>query len=152
MVKLLSMLMIFLGKGLALSSKFLFCVAGILKREDHFLIAERPKGKEFAGFWEFPGGKVNHLESPESALQRELNEELGIMIALHGLSFLTHFEYDYPTFRLSMNTYVCTTWQGEPQPCENQEIKWVPLQALANFKMLPANTFIVNALKELSQV
>ncbi|AIL12320.1 hypothetical protein IM40_00370 [Candidatus Paracaedimonas acanthamoebae] len=127
----------------------LFCVAGVLKRDELYLIAKRPEGKPFAGFWEFPGGKIHLQETPTEALVRELHEELGINIHTNALHKIIDVSYDYSDFNLLMPTFLCKTWEGEPQGCEGQIVQWVPLQDLFHYEILPANTMIIHSLQKL---
>ena len=76
------------------------------------LIARRPEGRSLAGLWEFPGGKVEPSESPESALVRELHEELGIRIEAADLRPFTFASHAYADFHLLMPLYLCRCWQG----------------------------------------
>jgi 8-oxo-dGTP diphosphatase len=130
-------------------STLLFCAAGVLKRNDLYLLAKRPEGKPFAGFWEFPGGKIQPPETPEKALARELHEELGININTETLQKISDVVYDYPEFKLSMPTFLCDIWEGEPQECEGQKLQWVTLQEVSHYKILPANTVIIQSLQKL---
>lgn len=127
----------------------LFCAAGVLKRDELYLIAKRPEGKPFAGFWEFPGGKIDPQETPEEALKRELHEELGINIHLSALQKIIDVSYAYPEFSLLMPTFLCKNWEGEPQGCEGQILQWVTLQELDHHKILPASTAIILSLQKL---
>ena len=140
------------------SSKFTINAAvGIIQRKDGFvLLAERPAGKPWAGYWEFPGGKVELNESPLQALKRELQEELGILITAH-YPWVTR-TFDYPekydalgklestakTVRL--NFFLVTKWKGEARGLENQLISWQKPGSLNVTPMLPANTPIFTAL------
>ena len=89
------------------------------------LIAQRPEGKAMSGLWEFPGGKVEQGETPEAALIRELQEELGIDTWQSCLAPLTFASHSYDDFHLLMPFFVCRKWQGMPRPKEHQALKWV---------------------------
>ncbi|MDR1311479.1 MAG: NUDIX domain-containing protein [Burkholderiaceae bacterium] len=103
---------------------FLDVVAGILMREDGMvLMACRPENKPYAGYWEFPGGKVNAGEDLLSALRRELREELGIRI--QSAEPWCCAEHIYPHARVHLHFYICRQWQGEPQCLENQAFSWL---------------------------
>src|ERR1041384_399365 len=102
----------------------LVAAAALIDVDGRVLIAQRPEGKSMAGLWEFPGGKVEAGETPETALIRELKEELGIVIAGEDLSYFTSVTHAYETFMLHMQLYLCKRWQGEPHPHEGQQLQW----------------------------
>lgn len=113
------------------------------------LIAQRPVAKSFAGLWEFPGGKVEAGETPEAALIRELQEELGIdtkPACLAPLSFVSHA---YENFHLVMPLYVCRKWQGAPVAREHTALKWVRPVALRDYPMPPADEPLIAPLCDL---
>jgi 8-oxo-dGTP diphosphatase len=118
----------------------------VLQRPDGtFLMAQRPPGKAYAGYWEFPGGKVEAGESPYHALVRELHEELGIEVET-AYPWLTRvFTYPHATVRL--NFFRVTSWQGEPHGREGQLLSWQRLPDLTVARILPANTPIMRALQ-----
>jgi len=96
---------------------------GILVREDGaLLLATRPEGKPCAGFWEFPGGKIEAGESVEQALRRELHEELGILIGPAQPWKVT--EHDYPHARVRLHWCKVHQWQGALQMREGQTVAW----------------------------
>jgi 8-oxo-dGTP diphosphatase len=111
----------------------------LLDGDGRILIAKRPEGRPLAGFWEFPGGKVEFGESPEHALMRELFEELGIEIAAADLAPLTFASHAYPDFHLLMPLFLCRNWRGEVQPHEGQELLWVKPAELVSYAMPPAD-------------
>src|SRR5689334_5137907 len=113
------------------------------------LIAQRPEGKQFAGLWEFPGGKVEKNEPPEAALVRELAEELGISTQAACLAPLTFASHSYESFHLLMPVFVCRKWQGTPQPREHSALKWVRPQALVDYPMPPADAPLIAPLCDL---
>src|SRR5258706_9289614 len=102
--------------------------AAVIQRPDgSFLLAQRPPGKVYAGYWEFPGGKAEPGETPERALVRELHEELGIDV-MRSYPWITRvFAYPHATVRL--NFFRVLAWQGEPHPREDQAIVWQRLDA-----------------------
>ena len=112
--------------------------AAVIQRADgSFLLAQRPTGKVYAGFWEFPGGKIEPGEPPAAALSRELHEELGIEVE-RAYPWITRvFTYPHATVRL--NFFRVTSWEGEPHPREGQAIAWQQLDAPMASPMLPAN-------------
>ena len=107
--------------------------------DGHFLLAQRPPGKDMAGLWEFPGGKLAYYETPEEALTRELREELNIIVDIDDLKPLTFVSYSYEHFHLFMPLYLCRTWTGELKPMEGQQIAWVKPHDFADYPMPPAD-------------
>lgn len=130
--------------------KLLLVVACALVDADRrVLIAQRPEGKAMAGLWEFPGGKVEPGETPEAALIRELEEELGISTKTACLAPLSFASHSYGNFHLLMPLYACRKWQGVPEPREHAALKWVRPQAMRDFAMPPADEPLIAALCDL---
>ncbi|MNT29410.1 8-oxo-dGTP diphosphatase [compost metagenome] len=102
-----------------------------------------------AGLWEFPGGKVEHGETPEAALIRELDEELGIETREACLAPLSFASHAYESIHLLMPLYVCRKWQGTPVSREHTALKWVRPQALRDYPMPPADEPLIAALCDL---
>src|SRR5881227_4145659 len=88
----------------------------LVDADGRVLLAQRPAGKPMAGLWEFPGGKVDPGETPETALIRELAEELGIDVAASCLAPFTFASHAYPEFHLLMPLYLCRKWSGIALP------------------------------------
>src|SRR3954469_10603482 len=103
----------------------LVAAVALIDPDGRVLLAQRPEGKHLAGTWEFPGGKVHDDETPEAALIRELDEELGISVHESCLAPFTFASHTYETFHLLMPLYVCRKWQGIVMPREGQRLKWV---------------------------
>jgi len=101
-----------------------------------------------AGLWEFPGGKVNVGELPETALVRELKEELNIDITESCLAPLTFASHVYDDFHLLMPLYACRIWRGELKALEGQNLKWVRPVRLADYPMPPADIPLVAMLRD----
>jgi 8-oxo-dGTP diphosphatase len=119
--------------------------AAVIQRADGaFLLARRPTGKVYAGYWEFPGGKIEPGEPPERALARELREELGIETCT-AFPWLTR-EYTYPHAAVRLNFFRVTAWKGDPHPREDQAIAWQRFGAPLAEPMLPANAPVLAAL------
>lgn len=119
--------------------------AAVLQRPDGaFLLAQRPEGKVYAGYWEFPGGKVELEEQASAALKRELREELGIQAEVL-YPWLTRM-YTYPHATVRLNFFRVPRWQGEPRPLEDQAIAWQMPGAPLAAPMLPANAPVLAAL------
>ena len=130
--------------------KLLLVVAvALIDADGRVLIAERPEGKQLAGLWEFPGGKIEPGERPEETLIRELHEELGITVEEPCLAPLTFASHDYESFHLLMPLYVCRRWSGFVQPREGQRLKWVRPRDLRNYPMPPADEPLIPPLIEL---
>ena len=119
--------------------------AAVIQRADgRFLLAQRPRGKVYAGYWEFPGGKIEAGEPAERALARELHEELGIDIE-RLYPWLTR-EYVYPHGHVRLQFFRVLAWRGEPHPREDQAIAWQALAAPRVSPMLPANAPVLASL------
>jgi 8-oxo-dGTP diphosphatase len=127
----------------------LVVACALVDADRRVLIAQRPEGKSLAGLWEFPGGKVEAGESPEAALIRELEEELGLQTKTACLAPLSFASHAYETFHLLMPLYVCRKWQGQPQAKEHAALKWVRPQALRDYPMPPADEPLIAALCDL---
>lgn len=120
--------------------------AAVITRSDgKFLLARRPEDKPYAGYWEFPGGKVMENEALLHALKRELQEELGIH-AEYAYPWITR-TFSYPHASVRLHFYRLTEWHGEPQPRENQALSWQYAHNLEVQPMLPANAPVLRALE-----
>lgn len=119
--------------------------AAVIERPDgRFLLAQRPAGKVYAGYWEFPGGKIEAGEPADRALARELHEELGIDVR-SSYPWITR-EYVYPHGHVRLNFFRVLEWSGEPHPREEQAIAWQALGAAMVAPMLPANAPVLASL------
>jgi len=127
----------------------LVSAVALVDPDGRVLLAQRPAGKPMAGLWEFPGGKVNPGETPETALIRELAEELGIDVAASCLAPLTFASFTYPEFHLLMPLYVCRKWSGIPMAREGQRLAWVRPARLGDYPMPPADKPLVAMLRDL---
>lgn len=127
----------------------LVVAVALVDADRRVLIAQRPEGKSLAGLWEFPGGKIEAGETPEAALIRELDEELGISTKFACLAPLSFASHSYQTFHLLMPLYVCRKWQGTPVAREHAALKWVRPQALRDYPMPPADEPLIAALCDL---
>lgn len=128
--------------------KLVMAVA-LVDEEGRVLLARRPAGKELAGLWEFPGGKLHHGETPETALVRELKEELGIEVAPGCLAPIAFASHDYEAFHLLMPLFICRKWRGIARACEGQELKWVRPESLREYAMPPADAPLVAQLLDI---
>ena len=127
----------------------LVVAVALVDADDRVLIAQRPEGKQFAGLWEFPGGKLEPGERPEDALIRELREELGIEVKAACLAPLTFASHAYADFHLLMPLFVCRRWDGFVQSREGQALKWVRAKALRDYPMPPADAPLIPHLVDL---
>ena len=120
-------------------------VAAVLQRPDgSFLLAQRPAGKIYAGYWEFPGGKVEPGEAASSALTRELHEELGIDVQQSYPWVTRDYDYEHAAVRLRFRRV--TAWSGELHGRESQAFAWQHSGKLTAVPLLPANGPILRAL------
>ncbi len=119
-------------------------VAGFLKKDQKILVGQRPENHSLAGLWEFPGGKIEIGETPEQALQRELNEELGIEAQIGTLKLAcTH---SYGDVGIIILFYEVNYWKGEPKAKHHLMLEWIYPQELKTRPIPEANKKILNDL------
>lgn len=129
-----------------MSKPYVEAAVAVLRRPDgQVLLGQRPEGKPWAGWWEFPGGKIEEGETPFHALQRELHEELGVEAEV-AYPWLTR-TFDYPERTVKLRFFIVHQWRGEPHGRENQQLSWQDLAAVDVGPLLPANAPIVDALR-----
>ncbi len=121
----------------------LVVAAALVDSDGRVLIAQRPEGKQLAGQWEFPGGKVEPGETPEVALIRELEEELGIVVKQACLAPFVFASHTYEDFHLLMPLYLIRRWEGEPESREHKALKWVRPRDMRDYPMPPADEPLV---------
>ena len=121
-------------------------VAAILHRDGAYFATQRGYG-EFEGMWEFPGGKIEPGESREVALKREIQEELGVDIAIENLLCTT--EYAYSSFHLTMHCYLCSIASGEIELREHKSARWLRPEELGSVEWLPADKDAISRLNNL---
>jgi len=126
----------------------LVSAVALIDVEGRVLLAQRPEGKSMAGLWEFPGGKVEQGETPETALIRELREELGIDTWASCLAPLTFASHSYDDFHLLMPLFACRRWEGVPRGREGQALEWVRVQDLRAYPMPPADVPLIPILRD----
>jgi 8-oxo-dGTP diphosphatase len=126
----------------------LVAAAALIDKDGRVLVAQRPEGKPMAGLWEFPGGKVKDGETPEFALCREIEEELGIEVRECCFTPIAFASHSYKDFHLVMPLYVCRMWKGTPVPREGQAIKWMKINELYNLPMPDADVPLISQLLE----
>ena len=122
-------------------------VAVIVDEKQDILIDQRLPTGVMANLWEFPGGKIEAGETPTDCIIREIQEELGVEIAVdRHLIDITH---SYPEFKVTLCVYLCHIISGEPQPIECAQVRWVTIKQLPEFEFPKANKAIITALEEL---
>ena len=126
----------------------LVSAVALIDVDGRVLLAQRPEGKSMAGLWEFPGGKVEDGETPEAALIRELEEELGINTWESCLAPLTFASHSYETFHLLMPLFACRKWEGIPKAQEGQTLAWVSPKKLRDYPMPPADIPLIPILRD----
>jgi 8-oxo-dGTP diphosphatase len=131
------------------SDILLVAACALIDADGRVLLAKRPPGRPLEGLWEFPGGKVEVGETPETALVRELDEELGITVAEKCLAPLTFASHSYDAFHLLMPLYACRKWEGEVTAKQGQELVWVRAKRLADYAMPPADEPLKAMLRDL---
>jgi 8-oxo-dGTP diphosphatase len=127
----------------------LVVACALVDADGRVLLSQRPEGKSLAGLWEFPGGKVEPGEIPETSLIRELHEELGIETKAACLAPLTFASHSYDAFHLLMPLYVCRRFDGIPQGREGQALRWVRPKDMRGLPMPPADEPLVASLIDL---
>ena len=128
-----------------MNTQLLRVVVGVLaNRDGRVLVNQRLPGTHMAGFWEFPGGKLDPGEAPRAGLDRELAEELGIKVL--GAEPLMTLEHDYPNRRVQLSVWQVTGYAGEPESREGQPLRWVQPKELGALGLLPADEPIIAAL------
>jgi 8-oxo-dGTP diphosphatase len=137
-------------RGLPQLTQVLFvAAAALIDADGRVLICKRPQGKQLAGLWEFPGGKVEAGETPEDCLIRELDEELGIKVAHACLAPFVFASHGYDSFHLLMPLYLCRRWEGVVVAREHEAITWVRPNKLSDYPMPPADAPLVAWLRDL---
>lgn len=127
----------------------LVVAAALVDPDGRVLLAQRPEGKRLAGYWEFPGGRVEPGERPEAALIRELKEELDIDVKEPCLAPFVFASHPYEDHHLLMPLYVCRKWNGMAIGREGQALSWVRPLDMRRYRMPPADEPIVAHLQSL---
>ena len=126
----------------------LVAAAALVDVDGRVLICQRPEGKQLAGLWEFPGGKLEPGETPEQCLIRELNEELGIEVKEACLAPFVFASHSYESMHLLMPLYLCRRWEGMVERREHAALAWVEPMKLASYPMPPADAPLVAYLRD----
>jgi 8-oxo-dGTP diphosphatase len=127
----------------------LVVAAALVDRDGRVLLQQRRAGRQMAGLWEFPGGKVDEGELPEAALIRELGEELGIETDAACLAPATFASASLGEKHLLLLLYVCRKWRGEPRPLDASALKWVRPHQMFSLDMPPADKPLIGILEAL---
>jgi 8-oxo-dGTP diphosphatase len=130
-------------------SMLLVAAAALVDSDGRVLICQRPPGKQLAGLWEFPGGKVEAGETPEACLIRELKEELGITVSNACLAPFVFASHGYESFHLLMPLYLVRRWDGMVEAKEHSALAWVKPAKLGDYPMPPADAPLVAWLRDL---
>jgi 8-oxo-dGTP diphosphatase len=127
------------------STRDITVVAAVIRDDEgRVLLTQRPEGRHMGGLWEFPGGKIDSGEAPTDALARELEEELGMEIAVEQpLTFAVHEE---PGLRILLLFYDARVVSGEPHGHEGQGVEWVPIADLPSYPTPPADAELIRML------
>ena len=116
-------------------------VCGIIKKGDKIFIAKKRKEKSLAGYWEFPGGKIENFESAEEALKRELYEELGMKVKV--LNRVTTNMHNYDEFQVNLIAYLCEFREASYEMTDHDQYAWIYKKEFKNYKMAPADLPII---------
>ncbi len=111
------------------------------------LIGCRTQPDRYFGKWEFPGGKIKYGETAAEALNRELREEVGISVN-NSTQFIS-FAYDYPDRKVMLNFRLVYDYDGQPEACEAQDLRWVEIASLSGIDMLAPNVKVIARLEQL---
>ena len=126
----------------------LVAAAALVDADGRVLICQRPQGKQLAGLWEFPGGKVEPGETPEACLIRELHEELGVTVTHPCLAPFVFASHSYESFHLLMPLYLCRRWEGFVTAHEHEALAWVKPNHRADYPMPPADIPLIAYLRD----
>lgn len=129
-----------------MSKKVITVVAAAIEKDGLIFCAQRPEGKSLAGFWEFPGGKLEEGETPEEALIREIKEEFDSEIEI--ISYLNEASYEYDFGIVTMKTYLSKLIEGNLELLEHQDSKWLPLDRLMELNWAPVDIPAVECLQK----
>ncbi len=127
----------------------LLVVAAAMIAQGRVLVQQRPEGSALAGLWEFPGGKIEPCESPEAALARELDEELGVVVDPASLVPLTFASEPLADRHLVLMLYRLDAWQGTPEPHQASALAWADMAMLRSLRMPPADLPFLTILEPL---
>lgn len=126
--------------------KIIKVTAGVIAENDKILITRRAPKENFAGGWEFPGGKIEVNETPQDCLVRELKEELNVDVSIG--KFCTEVTHDYGNMNINLIAYYCAIVNGEIQVSVHDKYKWVKIKDLLKYDLLPADVPIAKKVME----
>jgi len=126
----------------------LVAACALIDADGRVLMAQRPAGKDHAGKWEFPGGKVEASESPEQAVRRELFEELNVEPCKSCLQPFSFASFAYPEFHLIMPLFLCRQWDGFVRAKEGQATKWIWPDKILDLDLVPADVDLASQLRD----
>ena len=121
----------------------------LVDSDGRILISKRPDNSEMGGLWEFPGGKIKPNEIAETAIIRELKEELDIDTYASCLAPVNFSSHQYPKFQILLLLYICRRWEGRPRALSASELKWVFSNDLRDYDMPEANKIFISHLQDL---
>ena len=126
----------------------LVAACALIDADGRILMAQRPAGKDHAGKWEFPGGKVEANETPEQAVRRELFEELNVEPCESCLQPFSFASFAYPKFHLLMPLFLCRQWDGFMRAKEGQSTKWIWPDKILDLDLVPADVDLASELRD----
>lgn len=129
-----------------INMKILKVTAGIVKKENKILISQRKKEDKFSLLWEFPGGKIEINETPEECLKRELFEELNINVAVGKLFCISN--YVISDIEIELMVFFIDSFEGDLIVNAHEQIKWITIDEIDNYRFAPADVQVVNKLKK----
>ena len=115
--------------------------AAILEEGSKIMIARRARGKHLAGFWEFPGGKIEQDETPEICLTRELKEEFEIDVTIE--KYIGESIFNYPNKTIKLKAFTCQIRNGRMKLNDHDKVEWINLEEITNYKLAPADLPII---------
>lgn len=126
----------------------LVAACALIDQDGRILMSQRPIGKDFAGKWEFPGGKMEANETPEQTVVRELREELGVEPCERCLQPFSFVTYDYERFSLFMPLFLCRQWDGFVRPREGQSVRWLYPERIVELDLVPADEPLAREIRD----
>ena len=135
------------GEELLMPAIMMVVAAALIDGQGRILVQRRPAGKMMAGLWEFPGGKIEPGETPESALVRELDEELGITVDIARIGPAAFASEPLAGRHMLLLLYICRSWEGSPRALDAEELLWCTPDSLRALDMPPADRPLIGLLE-----